>query len=169
MNTIAAPEVQHKSCFSSSSDMYSLGMVYIACFNSGQSVIQVRVELCSDRYSLGMVYIACFNSGQSVIQVRVELCSDMYSLGMVYIACFNSGQSVIQLRVELCSDMYSLGMVYIACFNSGQSVIHIRAQCKYESTAQVDLGFNSKLFRQSCYLEIYVLEDFHPTKSNALL
>ncbi len=41
MILFSAPEVQHKSCFSSSSDMYSLGMVYIACFNSGQSVIQV--------------------------------------------------------------------------------------------------------------------------------
>ncbi|XP_023332600.1 SCY1-like protein 2 isoform X2 [Eurytemora carolleeae] len=35
-----APEIQHKSCYNSSSDMYSLGMTYISCFNSGQSVIQ---------------------------------------------------------------------------------------------------------------------------------
>ena len=39
-------------------------MVYIASFNSGQSVIP---GIKWDMYRLGMVYSASFNSGQSVI------------------------------------------------------------------------------------------------------
>ena len=35
-----APEIQHKGMFTTASDMYSLGMVFIACFNSGHSIIQ---------------------------------------------------------------------------------------------------------------------------------
>ena len=84
----SAPEVQHKSCFSSSSDMYSLGMVYIASFNSGQSVILVYSGTCTV-YSLGMVYctvyIASFNSGHSVIQVYSGTCTcTAWAMGMVY-------------------------------------------------------------------------------------
>ena len=37
---ISAPEIQHKSTCTTASDMYSLGMVFIACFNSGNSIIQ---------------------------------------------------------------------------------------------------------------------------------
>ena len=37
---VSAPEIQHKATCSTVSDMYSLGMVFIACFNSGHSVIQ---------------------------------------------------------------------------------------------------------------------------------
>ena len=36
----AAPEVQHKGSCATYSDLYSLGMVFIACFNGGHSVIQ---------------------------------------------------------------------------------------------------------------------------------
>ena len=35
-----APEVQHKGSCATYSDLYSLGMVFIACFNGGHSVIQ---------------------------------------------------------------------------------------------------------------------------------
>ena len=38
--SISAPEIQHKSSCTSGSDMYSMGMVFIACFNSGHSIIQ---------------------------------------------------------------------------------------------------------------------------------
>ena len=38
--TPAAPEVQHKGSCATYSDLYSLGMVFIACFNGGHSVIQ---------------------------------------------------------------------------------------------------------------------------------
>ena len=37
-----APEIQHKSSSTTASDMYSLGMVIIACFNNGKSVIQAN-------------------------------------------------------------------------------------------------------------------------------
>ena len=37
---VTAPEILHKGSCASHSDMYSLGMVYIACFTGGQSVIQ---------------------------------------------------------------------------------------------------------------------------------
>ena len=37
---VSAPEIQHKATCTTASDMYSLGMVFIACFNSGHSVIQ---------------------------------------------------------------------------------------------------------------------------------
>ena len=37
---LAAPEVQHKGSCATYSDLYSLGMVFIACFNGGHSVIQ---------------------------------------------------------------------------------------------------------------------------------
>ena len=36
----AAPEIQHKGSCTSASDLYSLGMVFIACFNAGHSVVQ---------------------------------------------------------------------------------------------------------------------------------
>jgi len=35
-----APEIQHKGMCNTASDMYSLGMVFIACFNSGHSLVQ---------------------------------------------------------------------------------------------------------------------------------
>ena len=35
-----APEIQHKGSCASYSDLYSLGMVFIACFNGGHSVIE---------------------------------------------------------------------------------------------------------------------------------
>ena len=37
-----APEIQHKSSSTTASDMYSLGIVIIACFNNGKSVIQAN-------------------------------------------------------------------------------------------------------------------------------
>ena len=37
---VSAPEIQHKATCTTASDMYSLGMVFIACFNNGHSVIQ---------------------------------------------------------------------------------------------------------------------------------
>ena len=37
-----APETQHKSSSTTASDMYSLGMVIIACFNNDKSVIQAN-------------------------------------------------------------------------------------------------------------------------------
>ena len=37
-----APEIQHKSECGIASDMFSLGMVMIAAFNGGQSVIQAN-------------------------------------------------------------------------------------------------------------------------------
>ena len=39
---ILAPEIQHKSECGIASDMFSLGMVMIAAFNGGQSVIQAN-------------------------------------------------------------------------------------------------------------------------------
>ena len=36
----AAPEILHKGQCASAADMYSLGMVFTACFNGGQAVIQ---------------------------------------------------------------------------------------------------------------------------------
>lgn len=39
---IAAPETQHKSVCSVSSDMFSLGMLMVSIFNSGQSLIQAN-------------------------------------------------------------------------------------------------------------------------------
>ena len=38
----AAPEIQHKSECSIASDMFSLGMLMIAAFNGGQSIIQAN-------------------------------------------------------------------------------------------------------------------------------
>ena len=38
----SAPEIQHKSECGIASDMFSLGMVMIAAFNGGQSVIQAN-------------------------------------------------------------------------------------------------------------------------------
>ena len=37
-----APEIQHKSSSTTASDMYSLGIVIITCFNNGKSVIQAN-------------------------------------------------------------------------------------------------------------------------------
>ena len=37
-----APETQHKSSSTTASDMYSLGIVIITCFNNGKSVIQAN-------------------------------------------------------------------------------------------------------------------------------
>ena len=39
---VAAPEIQHKSLGSKSSDLYSLGMLMVALFNGGQSLIQAN-------------------------------------------------------------------------------------------------------------------------------
>ena len=38
----SAPEIQHKSECSIASDMFSLGMLMIAAFNGGQSIIQAN-------------------------------------------------------------------------------------------------------------------------------
>ena len=38
----SAPEIQHKSLGSKSSDLYSLGMLMVALFNGGQSLIQAN-------------------------------------------------------------------------------------------------------------------------------
>ena len=40
MICFSAPEIQHKSLGSKSSDLYSLGMLMVALFNGGQSLIQ---------------------------------------------------------------------------------------------------------------------------------
>ena len=37
-----APEIQHKSLGSKSSDLFSLGMLMVALFNGGQSLIQAN-------------------------------------------------------------------------------------------------------------------------------
>lgn len=37
---LSAPEILHKGRCASAGDMYSLGMVFTACFNGGQAVIQ---------------------------------------------------------------------------------------------------------------------------------
>ena len=39
---VSAPEIQHKATCTTVSDMYSLGMVFIACFNTGHSIIQAE-------------------------------------------------------------------------------------------------------------------------------
>ena len=39
---VSAPEIQHKSLGSKSSDLYSLGMLMVALFNGGQSLIQAN-------------------------------------------------------------------------------------------------------------------------------
>ena len=39
---MAAPETQHKSVCSVSSDLFSLGMLMVALFNGGQSLIQAN-------------------------------------------------------------------------------------------------------------------------------
>ena len=41
-NYFIAPEIQHKSLGSKSSDLYSLGMLMVALFNGGQSLIQAN-------------------------------------------------------------------------------------------------------------------------------
>ena len=40
--SLAAPETQHKSVCSVSSDLFSLGMLMVALFNGGQSLIQAN-------------------------------------------------------------------------------------------------------------------------------
>ena len=40
LQSCTAPEILHKGRCASAGDMYSLGMVFTACFNGGQAVIQ---------------------------------------------------------------------------------------------------------------------------------
>ena len=71
----AAPEVQHKGSCATYSDLYSLGMVFIACFNGGQGVIQASHSSSNFFKLAGQVRPAdCWRADQSFVISVVWTC-----------------------------------------------------------------------------------------------
>ena len=82
----AAPEILHKGQCASAADMYSLGMVFTACFNGGQAVIQASHSTSNYFKLAGQVRQVTQtrhnqSQSQSAIEIRVpwSCCQPQYT------------------------------------------------------------------------------------------